>query len=192
MWVGFVTASIYLGWVGYIAESVPFGDVSFIYEYWATVALSEGQIVGLNEPWVYPFLALIPMVGAALMSPDNYALGWIILVTGLNALVFGMLLFPQLAKRLGREWSSLKIAAWWWLIFMGVLGPISVSRLESIVSALAIVGMVSVFVWPKTAGVLLAMGAWIKVWPAAILFAGFATIKSKFQLFLGALYFSLV
>ena len=191
MWVGFIAASSYLGWVGYIAEYVPYGDVSFIYEYWANGALFNGHIVGLNEPWVYPLFALVPMVGAALISPDNYAVGWIILVTGLNALVFGMMLLPQLAKILGRERSSLKIAAWWWLVFMVMLGPISVSRLESIVSALAIAGMVLVFVWPKTAGVLLAMGAWIKVWPAAILFAGFATIKSKFQLFLGALYFSL-
>jgi hypothetical protein len=131
------------------------------------------------------------MVGATLISPDNYALGWIILVTGINALVFGMLLLPQLAKRLGMERSSLKIAAWWWLVFMVVLGPISVSRLESIVSALAIAGMVLVFVWPTTAGVILAMGAWIKVWPAAIIFAGLITIRDKFQLFLGALYFSL-
>ena len=191
MWVGFIAASIYLGWVGYIAESVPYGDVSFIYEYWANGALFNGQIVGLTELWVYPLVALIPMVGAALISPDNYALGWIILVTGLNALLFGMLLLPQLARRLGRESSFLKIAAWWWLVFMVALGPISVSRLESIVSALAIAGMVLVFVWPTTAGILLAMGAWIKVWPAAIIFAGLTTIRDKFQLFLGALYFSL-
>jgi hypothetical protein len=191
MWVGFIGASSYLGWVGYIAESVPYGDVSFIYEFWATGALSEGQIVGLNEPWVYPFLALVPMVSTALISPENYALGWIILVTSVNAFVFGMFFLPQLAGRLGRESSSLKIAAWWWLMFMVVLGPISVSRLESIVSAFAITGMVLVFVWPKTAGVLLATGAWIKVWPAAIVFAAFATVKSKWGLFLGALYFSL-
>jgi hypothetical protein len=131
------------------------------------------------------------MVGASLISPDNYALGWIILVTGLNALVFGMLLLPQLARKLGRESSSRKIAAWWWLVFLVVLGPISVSRLESIVSALTVAGMVLVFVWPKTAGVFLAMGAWIKVWPAAIIFAGLITIQKKFQLFIGALYFSL-
>jgi hypothetical protein len=35
------------------------------------------------------------------------------------------------------------------------------------------------------------MGAWIKVWPAAIVFAAFATVKSKWGLFLGVLYFSL-
>jgi hypothetical protein len=153
-------------------------------------ALSEGQIVGLNDPWVYPIFALVPMLASAVLSPGEFALGWIILVTALNALVFGMLLHPQLAKKLARETLALKIAAWWWLVFMVGLGPISVSRLESIVSAFAIAGMVLVFVWPKTAGVLLAIGAWIKVWPAGILFAGFATIKSKFQLFLGALYFS--
>lgn len=191
MWGGFVVVSIYLGWVGYIAESVPYGDVSFIYEYWATRALSEGQVVGLNELWVYPLFALFPMVGSALISPDNFAVGWIIIVTGLNALVFGMLLLPHLARKLGREASSLKIAAWWWLIFMAVLGPIAVSRLESIVSALAIAGMVLVFIWPKTAGVLLTMGAWIKVWPAAIVFVAFATVRTKWRLFLGALYFSL-
>lgn len=191
MWGGFITVSIYLGWVGYIAESVPYGDVTFIYEYWATRALLEGQVVGLNELWVYPFFALFPMMGSALISPENFAVGWIILVTGLNALVFGMLLLPHLARKLGKDASSLKIAAWWWLIFMAVLGPIAVSRLESIVSALSIAGMVLVFLWPKTAGVLLAMGAWIKVWPAAIVFTGFATVKSKWGLFLGSLYLSL-
>jgi hypothetical protein len=191
MWCGFVAVSIYLGWVGYIAESVPYGDVSFIYEYWATRALTEGQVVGLNEPWVYPLFAMAPMVGSALISPDNFAVGWIILVTFLNALVFGLLLLPYLARKLGREASSLKIAAWWWLVFMAVLGPIAVSRLESVVSALAIAGMLLVFIWPKTAGALLAMGAWIKVWPAAIVFAAFATVKTKLGLFLGALYFSL-
>lgn len=189
MWTAFVVVSIWLGWQGYVAEAVPYGDVSFVYEFWAGQAAGGSEIVGLQTQWVYPIAALIPILLPLLAGPGNYPLGWIMLVTLLNAGAFAYLLYSGQKSSLHRVQRT---AAWWWLAFLALLGPIGVSRLESIVTPLAIVGLLAVVQRPALAGALLAFATWIKVWPAALIAAVIISVRQRRTFILAVLVTSAV
>lgn len=168
IWVAFVLISFWLGWQGYVAEAVPYGDVSFVYEFWAGQAAGGAGIVGIDSQWVYPAVALVPILLPLIAGPGLYPVGWIVLVSLLNAGAFAYLLYSAQ----GTQRNTLqRTAAWWWLVFMLLLGPIAVARLDSIVTPLAIVGLLTAVQRPAIAGALLAIATWIKVWPAALIAA---------------------
>ena len=176
MWVAFVAISFWLGWQGYVAEAVPYGDVSFVYEFWAGQAAGGAGIVGIDSQWVYPAVALVPILLPLVAGPGLYPVGWVILVTLLNAGGFAYLVYS--AK--GSQRNTLqRTAAWWWLVFMLLLGPIAVARLDSIVTPLAIVGLLMAVQRPAIAGALLAIATWIKVWPAALIAAVLVAVHKR-------------
>ena len=181
MWSAFAVLSLWLGWQGYVAEAVPYGDVSFVYELWAGQAAGGAGIVGLDTQWVYPAAALIPILLPLLAGPGLYSIGWIILVTILNAVAFSYLLYS--ARGTKRNTLQRK-AAWWWLAFLLLLGPISVARLDSIVTPLAIIGLLTAVKRPAFAGALLAVATWIKVWPAALIAAVLVSVNKRNKVFL--------
>lgn len=176
MWSAFALLSLWLGWQGYVAEAVPYGDVSFVYEFWAGQAAGGAGIVGLDSEWVYPAVALIPILLPLLAGPGLYPIGWIILVTALNAGAFAYLMYS--ARGTKRNVLQ-RTAAWWWLAFLLFLGPISVARLDSIVTPLAIVGLLTAVQRPAIAGALLAVATWIKVWPAALIAAVLVAVNKR-------------
>ena len=176
LWFAFVLISVWLGWQGYNAESVPYGDVSFVYEFWAGQAAGGAGIVGLDSQWVYPAAALIPILLPLLAGSGLYPIGWISLVTLLNACSFAYLLYSE--RRNKRNILQRK-AALWWLVFLLLLGPISVSRLDSIVTPLAMVGLLNALQRPVIAGILLSIATWIKVWPAALVAAVLVSLSKR-------------
>ncbi|MDH6278670.1 hypothetical protein M2118_001662 [Aurantimicrobium minutum] len=176
LWMAFGVLSIWLGWQGYIAEAVPYGDVSFVYEFWAGQAAGGAGIVGLDTQWVYPAAALIPILLPLIAGPGLYAFGWIMLVTLINAGAFAFLMYSAGGTR--RNELQRK-AAWWWLAFLLLLGPISVSRLDSIVTPLAVVGLLAAVQRPAVAGALLTFATWIKVWPAALIAAVLVAVNKR-------------
>ena len=176
LWVAFALISIWLGWQGYVSEAVPYGDVSFVYEFWAGQAAGGAGIVGLDSQWVYPAAALIPILLPLIAGPGLYVFGWILLVTLINAGAFAYLLYS--AEGTKRNALQLR-AAWWWLAFLLLLGPIAVSRLDSIVTPLAIVGLLSAVQRPVIAGALLTIATWIKVWPAALIAAVLVAVNKR-------------
>jgi uncharacterized membrane protein len=189
MWVAFVLISTWLGWQGYVAEAVPYGDVSFIYEFWAGQAAGGAGIVGIDTQWVYPAVALIPILLPLIAGPYLYALGWIVLVTVLNASAFAFLLYS--IRGTSRNFLQ-RQAAWWWLGFMLLLGPIAVARLDSVASPLAIVGLLLAVQRPAVAGALLAIATWIKVWPAALIAAVLIAVNKRKTFFISVLITSAV
>jgi len=176
LWVLFGLVSIWLGWQGYFAEAIPYGDVSFVYEFWAGQAAGGAGIVGLDSAWVYPVVALVPILLPLIAGPGLYPIGWIILVTALNAGAFAYLLYS--AGGTARILLQRK-AALWWLGFLLLLGPISVARLDSIVTPLAIIGLLTAVQRPAIAGALLAAATWIKVWPAALIAAVLIAVNKR-------------
>ena len=176
MWIAFGLISLWLGWQGYVAEAVPYGDVSFVYEFWAGQAAGGAGIVGIDSQWVYPAVALVPILLPLFAGPGLYPIGWIVLVTLLNAGAFAYLLYSAQ----GTQRNTLqRTAAWWWLVFMLLLGPIAVARLDSIVTPLAIVGLLMAVQRPAIAGALLAIATWIKVWPAALIAAVLVAVHKR-------------
>ena len=118
LWIAFAIVHLAVGTLGFSEPNLPMGDVPLVYLPWSSNAIGGDGIVGITETWVYPALALLPMVLAHGFAWINgYTVGWAILATACNALGFGMLIGR------GRSMSR-TIAAWFWLGFILLLGPL--------------------------------------------------------------------
>ncbi len=135
----------------------PFNDVN-LYSDWAARGLATNVWPGVSEPGVYPMLSLVPMAIVEIFSSADPILGWLILVTILNTAVIWWL----------SESKSGRHAGAYWLVFIALLGPIAIGRIDSIavVVDLIAVGLVAMSKYRAAAGLAVA-AAWVKVWPAA-------------------------
>jgi len=184
LWIAFLVVHIWLGWLCLNADGLPLGDVTLVYKPWAQQAEAGMAVVGITAPWVYPPLALIPVMLPLLAGAAQYAGGWLTMVLLLDAVAFAVL-----TMRRGRRAI---VAAWWWLAFLVVLGPIALARLDSVSAALVIVALLWLHTRPRVAAVLLAVATWIKVWPAAIIAAVFVVSRDRWRMLLAVVATSLV
>ncbi|KRC58518.1 hypothetical protein ASE14_18225 [Agromyces sp. Root81] len=165
LWTGFVLVHAALIWLNLAAVGYPLGDVTAVYRVWAENAAHGWLRMGIDAPWVYPILAFAPMTVALAFGSALYAQTWLAMVTLLNAIAFGVLIGRARLSRPRR------LAAWWWLGFLALLGPIAFGRIDAITVPFAITGLLWAAGRPRVAAVLLTVGAWIKVWPAALVAA---------------------
>lgn len=179
LWIAFLLAHLVLGLLNLYGSGYPLGDVTSVYRYWTAQALGGGYRVGIDGPWVYPILAIIPILAAHVFYPlaaripafaaltldaGLYASTWLILIVLLNLVAFGFLTgWGGRRDRAG--------AAWWWLVFMLALGPIALGRIDSVTVPVAMIGVLFIATRPRLAALLLTVGAWIKVWPGALVIA---------------------
>ncbi|WP_226532670.1 hypothetical protein [Microbacterium paraoxydans] len=188
LWSVFLLVHLLTAWLGWVYPSQPMGDVVLVYEPWATSALSGGPVVGIDETWVYPQLALVPMlIAAALSAPlvpllgvsSAYLVGWATLVIVLDAVAFGVLVrrSPSHARR---------VAAWFWCAAVLLLGPIALYRIDAITVPIAVVGGLWLVSRPTIGAALLAVGAWIKIWPGALVLAALVALRARMRVLLGA------
>lgn len=181
MWVAFAAVHLLVGWFGWWMPNMPMGDVYLVYEPWSSEALRGDDIVGITEPWVYPHLALAPMMLThALAWILGYTVAWAVLVTLCDAVAFRMLLGD------GRS-RPRRAAARFWLAFILLLGPVGMYRIDAITVPLAIAGLLWLTRRPLLASALLAAAAWIKVWPAALLAAAVLALRRRADVIVGAL-----
>ena len=182
IWVAFAVVHLVISWIclglpgtgiGENAIGLPLGDVTFVYRPWVEQALAGGPVVGITTSWVYPIAAIVPMFAAMGFGAEAYGPAWLALVTALNAAAFALLLGSGRSRR--RE-----LAAWWWLAFLALLGPIALTRVDSITVPVAVVALLLVGRHPRVAGVLLAVATWMKVWPAALI--GALLVSSRHRL----------
>jgi hypothetical protein len=162
LWVAFAVVHALLAWLNLVAPGYPMGDVTGVYRVWAETAQHGWLRMGIDTPWVYPILAFAPMTAALAFGSEWYGQAWLGMVTVLDALAFSVLL--------GRGRMSLRrrAAAWWWVVFLALLGPIALGRIDAVTVPFAIVGLLWAAGRPRVAATLLTVGAWIKVWPAAL------------------------
>jgi hypothetical protein len=180
LWIAFVLVHAAVAALGFSLPSQPMGDVYNVYEPWSQQALNGAGIVGITEAWVYPQLALVPMVlawGFAWLG--SYTVAWVVLVTVLDALGFALLVGR--GRSLGRS-----AAAWLWLGAILTLGPVALYRLDAVTVPLAIAACLWLVGRPVLAGVLLTLGAWIKVWPAALVAAAVIAVRRRLAILGGA------
>jgi len=134
LWAAFVVVHLGVATLGWVMPNQPMGDVYLVYEPWSRTALNGGGIVGITEAWVYPQLALVPMVLAHGFGwIHGYIVGWAILVILCNALAFWMLIGRGASR--GR-----RAAAWFWLLAIACLGPVGLYRIDAITVPLALAG----------------------------------------------------
>jgi hypothetical protein len=155
-----------------------FNDVTGFYRVWAENAVHAGQWPAITMPWVYPIVALVPMLLPLIGGAAGYGAVWLLQVSLLNAAAFGVLISRTTAPRAR--------AAWFWLAAMLALGPIALGRLDVISVALAVLGAVALATRPWLAGVLLALGTWVKFWPAAIVLAAVVAAKERWRVLAAA------
>ncbi|MDH2444378.1 hypothetical protein QDR37_10530 [Amnibacterium sp. CER49] len=160
-WALFAVAHLLLSVLSPLAS-----DVTVVYRPWFETWAQHGTLVGIDGPWVYPVLALVPILAAGAV-PGAYLLGWVLLVTVLDAAAFAMLL------RRSRR------AAIWWMVLLIALGPVALTRLDSVTAPIAIAGLLLLAERPAVASTLLTVAAWIKVWPAAAVLAAWTATRSR-------------
>jgi len=181
LWVLFALVHGWLGVLNLVGPGQPFGDVEIVYRFWVERGLTDGQWVGIDTSWVYPLLALVPMLAAFVAGPDLYGAAWLSMVTALHAGAFLALIGVHARVPAARA----AIAAGW-MLFLMLLGPIALGRLDAVTVAIALVGVVLALDHPRWAGALLAIGAWVKVWPAALLLAALVALRHRVRVFVAA------
>jgi hypothetical protein len=187
LWSAFIAVHLWLIWLGFVVCPASLGDLSGVYKYWMEALFTGQYVVGISTIWVYPLLALVPMMVATVAGLSNFVLAWLIMVAILDVIVFSVLIHP---RRAGAEQSTLSPrawGAWWWTLALLALGPVALGRIDSVVTPIAILGLLFLLTRPMLAGVLLAVGAWMKVWPGAIIVAAIALIRRRLWVLLGAL-----
>jgi len=185
LWIVFVIAHVWLALVALYGRGLPLGDVTLVYKFWVEQAFDNGLWVGIDSAWVYPMLALVPMLGAAALGMDQYGPTWLSIVLLLNAVALGFL------TGWGRR-SDRTVAGWWWIAFLVLLGPIALGRIDSITVPVALVGVLFLATRPLLASVILAVATWIKVWPAALVLAAIVAVRERLKVVAGALITTLV
>ncbi|TAJ49775.1 MAG: DUF2029 domain-containing protein [Herbiconiux sp.] len=183
LWCAFLLTHLWLGWIGLNHPNLPFGDVTNVYLPWVQQSL-DGYRLGIDGPWVYPILAFLPMLASLVLGPGLYGVGWMIMVTIANAAVFAYLITRNRPGTAGNELRL--IAAWWWLAFLLLIGPVAVGRIDIFTVDLVIGGLLVISNRPVVAGVLLGLATWVKVWPAALIAAAFIAIRRRMRFALGA------
>lgn len=185
LWVAFAVVHVIVAQLGRVLPNQPMGDVYLVYEPWAARAIDGLGVMGVTEPWVYPAVAIVPMILAgALAWIFDYALGWALVVTALDAIAFALLIGD--ARSRGRV-----IAAWFWLAFALLLGPVGMYRIDAVLVPLAVAGLLWLVGRPWLAAIVLAVATWIKVWPAALLLAAVIAVRRRLAIVGGALAASL-
>ncbi|WP_353809315.1 glycosyltransferase 87 family protein [Agromyces sp. SYSU T00194] len=162
LWTGFAAVHVAIVLFGLLAPGGAFLDVSWVYHDWIERAVDGGALVGLDEPWVYPILAIVPMAAAYVLGPERYLGVWLAIVALLDALAFAMLLGRR------RLSPTRRAAALWWLAFLALLGPVALGRIDSVTAPVAIVALLVAAGRPRLTAALLAIATWIKVWPVAL------------------------
>lgn len=175
LWVAFVLVHLWLGLVNLYGAGLPLGDVTLVYKFWMDQGFSFNQWVGIDTVWVYPIVALIPMLisrvfGSALMGPT-----WLTMVMLLNAVAFGFL------TGWGRSRARVAIG-WWWVAFLFLLGPIALGRIDSVSVPLALIGVILIARRPRVAAAVLTVATWIKVWPAAIILSALLALRTRWRI----------
>jgi hypothetical protein len=198
LWIAFVVVHVGVSVLGWVMPNEPMGDVYRVYEPWSGAYLNGGVVtqfdaatgqsvptdigfVGLDQAWVYPQLAMLPMLATWLFAwAVSYTPAWAIMVGIVDAAAFAVLV--------GRGRSTGRtVAAWFWLAFIALMGPVALYRLDAVTVPLGIMGCLWLIGRPWVGAILLAAATWIKVWPAALLAAAVIAVRRRFAVIGGAL-----
>jgi hypothetical protein len=158
-------------------DAISFGDLS-LYDYWAYQVDNGTGVYGLVTEWVYPALAFVPIWIAGALNIGSYEVSWLTLVFVLNTAAVLLMVRPATNGKL----FSGSYASWAFLLALLFLGPVAVSRIDSVSAALAIFGLVAIS--RNSTGIAAAfftIAGWIKIWPVALFAAMIAVFKNRVQ-----------
>ncbi|WP_018533001.1 MULTISPECIES: glycosyltransferase family 87 protein [unclassified Streptomyces] len=150
-------------------------DVSVIYHGWFDV-LRTGTFPLDDVTWQYPPAAAVAILSPVLLLPFlSYTSAFFLLAFLADAVVFLMLLHVSDRQDTSRR------GVWVWVAGLPLLGQTVYARYDVMVTAVAVAALLAAARHPKAAGVMAAIGAMLKVWPALLLLGtrrGRATLES--------------
>jgi hypothetical protein len=161
--------------------TAPFNDVN-LYGFWVSQVQQGQGIFGVNLPWVYPFVAIGPMLlASAIGSGSGMLAGWLIFICAINLIGLSAIV------DWGQEGKSAYRSAAYYLCFLAVLGPVAIGRIDSVATFFAMLGLVQVYRGRyQLSMAFFTLGAWIKIWPVAAALAIFAATKARARLLFSA------
>ena len=62
LWVAFAVVHVVVAVLGFVQPNQPMGDVYFVYEPWVLQTVEGRGVPGVTEQWIYPPVALLPML----------------------------------------------------------------------------------------------------------------------------------
>jgi len=169
----FILEHLWLVWQGARGVGEPMGDIIYAYHPWVRQMLASHTLMGINTPWVYPYPDLVFMFVPHFTAFGDYQRAWLYMGGFIDlAAVLVLLYWP-------RRYDVARVrAGWFWLLSQLLLGPVSISRLDSISIAIAVIGLVA---WlrskPATAALWFTIATWVKVWPITLLAATIAEAR---------------
>ncbi|MFC7432823.1 MULTISPECIES: glycosyltransferase 87 family protein [unclassified Agrococcus] len=172
VWMGFALLQVVT--LASFAAPMLAGDVLGdlpLYREWALDAAEGRGIVGIDEPWVYPLLAWLPIALASVASAPAFLTIWLAMLGVLDALALRAILASGSARA--------SIAGWAWLCMLLTLGPVALLRLEGVTAPLVVIAVTMLARRPWAAGVLLAAATWIKVWPVALVASALVVMRER-------------
>lgn len=169
-------AHLWLIQIGLHGTGTPMGDVPYAYEPWLVQMINSHKLLGVNLDWVYPFPALAPIWLSALINPMEFQTGWMTLITLVDLLALFLI-------------SRIRIdAAWYWLCFLVLLGPVSISRIDSFSVAISLFGVYELVRRKlNTSTAWFTIGASMKIWPIAFLLPAISASKHRKRILIAIL-----
>ncbi|MGY0023422.1 glycosyltransferase 87 family protein [Streptomyces sp. cg35] len=137
-------------------------DVSVIYQGWFDI-LRTGTFPLDDVTWQYPPVAAVAILSPAVLPFLAYTSAFFLMAFLADAAVFLMLLY--VSERHGKS----RRGVWVWVAGLPLLGQTVYARYDVMVTAVAVAGLLAAARHPKAAGVMAALGAMLKVWPALLL-----------------------
>lgn len=141
-------------------------DVSVIYRGWYEV-LRQGTFPLDDVTWQYPPAAALAVLSPGLLPFLDYTHAFFVLCCLTDLAVLALLV------RYGRKPGRSPRGAWLWTAAVPLLGPTVYARYDVMVTALAVAALLVAARHPRAFGVLTALGALVKVWPALLLTGSF-------------------
>ncbi len=188
LWVLLLAGGAVEAWLvflGFNQPGMPMGDLTLAYQPWFDQVVQGHVMLGINAVWVYPFVALVPILLAGMVGATNFVAGWLSLqfATLLGVLASMVLVGRHTAPMLKARFA----AAYFWLLCLALLGPVAISRIDFFSVAIAVVAALFISNNQKVSAALLTIAGWVKIWPIAI-FAGlfFASARRRVVAFTGA------
>ncbi len=161
----------------------PYQDDPFeigVFVRWGAAFTGDGAPVPLVDgPWEYPAGAVPVVLAPALLPGLPYVAGFVGQMVLWDAAVLAVLVV------VGRH-TSTWTGAWLWIAAVPLLGPVALTRFDVVPTALAVGGLAALTAAPALAGVLLAAGGLVKLWPGLLVPLVLALVPAPRRLVVGS------
>ncbi|MEZ5185847.1 MAG: glycosyltransferase 87 family protein [Candidatus Nanopelagicales bacterium] len=150
--------AIPFGLLPYQAGTRVINDIT-LYEQWARL-LQSGQFPVNDQMWQYPPL-IGPVLALGALIPPDPTLGLVLLMLAFDTATF-VVLMRAVARGAAIE------GVWVWIAAAMLVGPVWLTRFDVVPSLFAVLALLAIN-RPVRSGIMMAIGALIKVWPALLL-----------------------